>query len=75
VTPPSGCSATPRWSPTEARAIGNTNATGGSGGELAPPTWLVNEWINLLRPGRVTADLFKKGADPGRHVLDQHPES
>ncbi len=48
----------------EQRAIGNTNATGGSGGEFAPPTWLVDEWINLLRPGRVTADLFKKNPVP-----------
>lgn len=48
----------------EQRALGNTNTTGGSGGEFAPPTWLVNEWINLLRPGRVTADLFKKAPVP-----------
>jgi HK97 family phage major capsid protein len=48
----------------ESRALGNTNATGGSGGEFAPPTWLVNEWINLLRPGRATADLLKKAPVP-----------
>jgi HK97 family phage major capsid protein len=48
----------------ETRALGNTNGTGGSGGEFAPPTWLVNEWINLLRPGRVTADLFTKSPVP-----------
>ncbi len=48
----------------EQRAIGNTNATGGSGGEFAPPAWLVNEWINLLRPGRATADLFKSAPVP-----------
>lgn len=42
----------------EQRALGNTNAAGGSGGEFAPPSWLVDEWINLLRPSRVTADLF-----------------
>jgi len=48
----------------EQRALGNTNTTGGSGGEFAPPTWLVNEWINLLRPGRITADLFKKAPVP-----------
>jgi HK97 family phage major capsid protein len=48
----------------EQRALGNTNATGGSGGEFAPPTWLVQDWINLLRPGRVTADLFTKAPIP-----------
>jgi HK97 family phage major capsid protein len=42
----------------ETRAVGNTNAAGGSGGEWAPPTWFVDEWINIIRPGRVTADLF-----------------
>lgn len=53
-----------RMTADEQRAIGNTNTTGGSGGEFAPPTWLVNEWINLLRPGRVTADLFRRGPVP-----------
>jgi HK97 family phage major capsid protein len=43
----------------ETRAVGNTNAAGGSGGEWAPPAWMVDEWINLIRPSRVTADLFK----------------
>lgn len=44
----------------EKRALGNTGAAGGSGGEFAPPEWLVNQWVNLIRPGRVTADLFPK---------------
>jgi len=44
----------------ESRALGNTNATGGSGGEFAPPAWLVDEFVNLARPARVTADLFHK---------------
>ena len=43
----------------ETRALGNTSATGGSGGEFAPPGWLVGEYIRLARPGRVTADRFK----------------
>ncbi|HET6914869.1 MAG TPA: phage major capsid protein [Acidimicrobiales bacterium] len=43
----------------ETRAVGNTNGAGGSGGEWAPPTWVMDEWINLIRPGRVTADLFR----------------
>jgi len=44
----------------ESRALGNTNATGGSGGEFAPPAWLVDEFVKLARPARVTADLFHK---------------
>lgn len=43
----------------EQRALGNTGAVGGSGGEFAPPGWVVSEWINLIRAGRVTADLFR----------------
>jgi HK97 family phage major capsid protein len=42
----------------ETRAVGNTNAAGGSGGEWAPPSWMIDEWIGLIRPGRVTANLF-----------------
>ncbi|GAC1375433.1 MAG: hypothetical protein NVSMB4_03650 [Acidimicrobiales bacterium] len=44
----------------ELRALGNTNTTGGSGGEFAPPEWIVDEWVHLARPGRVVADLFHK---------------
>jgi len=44
----------------ESRALGNTNTTGGSGGEFAPPAWLVDEFVKLARPARVTADLFHK---------------
>jgi HK97 family phage major capsid protein len=42
----------------EARAMGNTGGTGGSGGEFSPPDYLVEEYVKLARPGRVTADLF-----------------
>jgi len=42
----------------EHRALGNTGGTGGSGGEWAPPAFLVESFIALARPGRVTADLF-----------------
>ena len=42
----------------EKRALGNTNAAGGSGGEWAPPSWVIDEWIGLIRPGRVLANLF-----------------
>jgi HK97 family phage major capsid protein len=44
----------------EKRALGNTNAAGGSGGEFAPPKWLVDDYIRLARMGRVTADLYNK---------------
>lgn len=55
----------------ESRALGNTNAAGGSGGEFAPPAWLVDEWINLIRPGRVTADLFRhEPVPPGQSSIN-----
>lgn len=38
----------------ETRAL---TTTAGAGGELAPPLWLVDEYVRLLRAGRVTADL------------------
>ncbi|MGZ6836773.1 MAG: phage major capsid protein [Blastococcus sp.] len=44
----------------ESRALGNTNTTGGSGGEFAPPQWLVDQFVKLPRAGRVTADLYNK---------------
>jgi len=44
----------------ESRALGNTGATGGSGGEFAPPAWLLDQYVKLARPGRVTADLFHR---------------
>lgn len=48
----------------ETRALGNTGATGGSGGDFAPPGWLVDKFVNLARPGRVTADRCTKDALP-----------
>jgi len=44
----------------QSRALGNTGAIGGSGGEFAPPAWLTEQFVKLARPGRVTADLFHK---------------
>ena len=38
------------------RALGNTGAVGGSGGEFAPPLWLIDEFVKLARPGRKFAD-------------------
>ena len=36
----------------------------GAGGEFAPPLWLVDEFVQTVRAGRVTADLFTKQALP-----------
>lgn len=47
----------------EARAL---STTAGAGGQFAPPLWLVNEWIKLARPARVTADLLHKEVLPER---------
>jgi HK97 family phage major capsid protein len=49
----------------EKRALGNTGGAGGSGGEFAPPLWLVDEFVALARPGRVAADLFTHDTLPG----------
>jgi HK97 family phage major capsid protein len=48
----------------EQRALGNTGAVGGSGGEFAPPAWLVSDAVMLARPGRVAADLFTHASLP-----------
>ena len=48
----------------EVRALGNTSGVGGSGGEFAPPLWLVNEFVALARPGRVFAGLVNNKALP-----------
>jgi len=40
------------------------STTAGAGGQFAPPAWLVQEWIKLARPARVTADLLTKYALP-----------
>lgn len=37
----------------ETRAISTTD---GAGGEFVPPKWLVDEYVKLARPGRVSAD-------------------
>jgi HK97 family phage major capsid protein len=42
----------------ESRALGNTGATGGSGGEFAPPVWFIDDFVALARPGRVLANLI-----------------
>lgn len=39
--------------------------TDGAGGDFVPPLWLINEFIELARPGRVTADLVRQQVLPG----------
>lgn len=41
----------------ETRA-GDMTTVAGAGGQFAPPLWLVDEFVPLARPARVTADLF-----------------
>ena len=41
----------------ESRA-GDMTTVAGAGGTFAPPAWLVDQFIALARPGRVTADLL-----------------
>ena len=47
----------------ETRAGGTTVA--GAGGQFAPPLWLVSDFVELARAGRVTADLMNKQVLPG----------
>ena len=46
----------------EVRAISTTN---GQGGEFTPPLWLESAFVELARPGRVTADLTEIEPLPG----------
>jgi HK97 family phage major capsid protein len=48
--------------PAETRALTTTD---GAGGDFVPPLWLINEFIELARPGRVTADLVRGQVLPG----------
>lgn len=41
--------------PEQQRALTTTD---GAGGDFVPPLWLINQFIELARPGRVTADLL-----------------
>lgn len=38
----------------------NMNRTDGTGGEAVPPLWLMSEFINVARAGRITADLCRR---------------
>jgi HK97 family phage major capsid protein len=46
----------------ETRALSTTD---GAGGDFVPPLWLINQFIELARPGRVTADLVNTQVLPG----------
>lgn len=39
--------------------------TDGAGGDFVPPLWLISQFIELARPGRVTADLINNQPLPG----------
>lgn len=47
----------------ETRA-GDMSTVAGSGGQFAPPGWLVDEFVALARPGQVTANLCQQEALP-----------
>jgi HK97 family phage major capsid protein len=46
----------------QTRALSTTD---GAGGDFVPPLWLINEFIELARPGRVIADLVRHQVLPG----------
>ncbi len=46
----------------QTRALSTTD---GAGGDFVPPLWLINQFIELARPGRVTADLVNTQVLPG----------
>lgn len=41
------------------------STTDGAGGEFVPPLWMINEFIELARAGRVTADRVRSQTLPG----------
>lgn len=44
--------------------------TDGAGGDFVPPLWLINQFIELARPGRVTADLLNgQSLPPGTDTI------
>lgn len=48
--------------PVQVRALTTTD---GAGGEFVPPLWMIQNFIQLARPARVTADLLQQQALPG----------
>jgi HK97 family phage major capsid protein len=47
----------------ETRA-GDLTTVAGAGGTFAPPAWLIDQFVALARPGRVTADLMHREPMP-----------
>jgi len=41
------------------------STTDGAGGEFVPPLWMIDQYINLARAGRVTADRLRRMNLPG----------
>ena len=50
---------------TAAQETRASTTTAGAGGEFAPPLWLIEDFVELARPGRVTADLIGSETLPG----------
>lgn len=46
----------------EVRALSTTD---GAGGEFVPPVWMINEFVELARAGRVVADAVRQETLPG----------
>lgn len=46
------------------KRAGDMTTVAGAGGELAPPLWMVEDFVALARAGRVTADLLNKDTLP-----------
>lgn len=51
-------SAQDRLSQSQERAATSSSAT--NGGVFAPPAWLISDWVDIARAGRVTADLMNR---------------
>ena len=50
---------------TAAQETRASTTTAGAGGEFAPPLWLIEDFVELARPGRITADLIGPQTLPG----------
>ena len=50
---------------TAAQETRASTTTAGAGGEFAPPLWLIEDFVGLARPGRITADLIGSQTLPG----------
>jgi len=48
----------------EASQVRALTTVAGAGGQFAPPLWLIEDFVELARPGRITADLMNKSDLP-----------